>query len=356
MRKRDFLVFVLALSLSLMLLVGPAQASTSSGVRIQLTTDGATFSAAQSVIVHVTMANPTSRTFNVLRWFTPMEDVEEPLFVVSRNGEPVAYIGALYKRPQPTAADYVALKPGAVVRRDVDLATFYDLSVSGVYSIRYDVAAMSRHMLGGVVDGASTAQADSNALAVQVAGRISQVAATSDAAITAVTGTTSFSRCTSDQQPTLVTARTEASNYAANALSYMQSGAQGPRYTTWFGTYDSGRYTTVRNHFSALSSAMDTAPVTIDCGCKKTYYAYVYPNQPYKIFVCKAFWAAPMTGTDSKAGTLIHEMSHFNVVASTDDWAYGQTAAQSLAISNPTNAIDNADSHEYFSENTPFQP
>ncbi|MEO8196116.1 MAG: M35 family metallo-endopeptidase [Thermoanaerobaculia bacterium] len=29
------------------------------------------------------------------------------------------------------------------------------------------------------------------------------------------------------------------------------------------------------------------------------------------------------TGTDSKAGTLVHEMSHFNVVASTDDHAYG---------------------------------
>jgi peptidyl-Lys metalloendopeptidase len=46
-------------------------------------------------------------------------------------------------------------------------------------------------------------------------------------------------------------------------------------------------------------------------------------------------------------------MSHFNVVASTDDWAYGQSAAASLAISNPSQAIDNADSHEYFGENTP---
>jgi peptidyl-Lys metalloendopeptidase len=49
-------------------------------------------------------------------------------------------------------------------------------------------------------------------------------------------------------------------------------------------------------------------------------------------------------------------MSHFNVVASTNDWAYGQSAAASLAISNPTKAIDNADSHEYFSENNPALP
>ena len=60
-----------------------------------------------------------------------------------------------------------------------------------------------------------------------------------------------------------------------------------------------------------------------------------------------------MTGTDSKGGTLVHEMSHFNAVAATDDHAYGQSAAKSLATSNPTRALDNADNHEYFAENTP---
>ena len=40
----------------------------------------------------------------------------------------------------------------------------------------------------------------------------------------------------------------------------------------------------------------------------------------------------------------------------TDDWAYGQSAAASLVTSNPRKAIDNADSHEYFGENTPSSP
>ena len=63
-----------------------------------------------------------------------------------------------------------------------------------------------------------------------------------------------------------------------------------------------------------------------------------------------------MTGTDSKGGTLIHEMSHFNVVAGTNDHVYGQVGARNLALTNPTAALDNADNHEYFGENTPFQP
>ena len=46
-------------------------------------------------------------------------------------------------------------------------------------------------------------------------------------------------------------------------------------------------------------------------------------------------------------------MSHFNVVAGTDDVVYGQTACRSLAQSDPAGARNNADSHEYFAENTP---
>ena len=110
-------------------------------------------------------------------------------------------------------------------------------------------------------------------------------------------------------------------------------------------------------NFVKIDSAMDQSggQIKINCGCSQNYYAYVYPTREYEIFVCKAFWTANTTGTDSKAGTLIHEMSHFNVVAATDDVVYGQTGAKSLAISNPDRAIQNADSHEYFAENTPFQ-
>jgi peptidyl-Lys metalloendopeptidase len=109
----------------------------------------------------------------------------------------------------------------------------------------------------------------------------------------------------------------------------------------------------VTDNFIQIDNAFDTAPITVDCKRKKNYYAYVYPTMPYKIFVCRAFWNAPMTGTDSKAGTLVHEMSHFDVVAATDDVVYGQSGCRQLADSNPDDAIRNADSHEYFAENMP---
>ena len=163
--------------------------------------------------------------------------------------------------------------------------------------------------------------------------------------------------CSSTQVSGIGNAITAARNYSENAKGYLAGNNQGPRYTTWFGAYTSSRYTTANQHFVAIDSALDKTgdQVKINCGCNQSYYAYVYPTKPYEIFVCRAFWSAPNTGTDSKAGTLVHEMSHFNVVAATDDHVYGQSGAKSLAASDPAKAVDNADSHEYFAENTPSQ-
>jgi hypothetical protein len=102
---------------------------------------------------------------------------------------------------------------------------------------------------------------------------------------------------------------------------------------------------------SSIAGAFEGQTVTINCkDSKKPYYAYVYPTRPYEIFVCRYFFSAPNLGRDSKAGTLVHEMSHFNVTAGTDDIVYGESGALNLAATSPNDAIRNADNHEYFAE------
>jgi peptidyl-Lys metalloendopeptidase len=344
--KGKFFTLALVFVLVFAAMIGTigAGAAPKSALTATIAVGKASFAADDAVLVNVTISNTGNKSAKVLKWFTPAEDVEEALFKVSRDGEAVAYVGAHYKRPAPTGNDYVNLKPGESLTRTVDLGLYYDLTASGSYEVEYDADAT------GV---------SSNKIQFGAEGRGS--APIADAAVPlAVTGGTTFTGgCTVSQQTDLTTARNNASTYAANALSYLNTNANNQptsRYTTWFGAYNLSRYNTVTSHFSAIKNAMDTAAVNFDCKCKKSYYAYVYPTQPYNIYLCRAFWAAPPLGTDSKAGTLIHEMSHFNVVAGTDDWAYGQSAAQSLAINNPTNAVDNADSHEYFAENTPTLP
>jgi peptidyl-Lys metalloendopeptidase len=323
------------------------------GASVSLSADQQFFGGAGEVTLHVTITNRNGHPIRMLKWLAPLADLEGPLFVVTLDGKPVPYLGKLVKRVPPTEADYITLAPGDSLARDVDLARYYDLSVSGKYAIEYDVAPPESYGAEGGRQAKSADRLVSNTLELFVEGRAKGMA--QDVIPTDVTGTTGFVGCTSSRQTDLVNARASASTYANNAVAFFSAGKWGSRYATWFGLYDASRYSTVSSHYTAIRNAMDTAdPMTFDCTCTDAnVYAYVYPSSPYTIYLCGAFWSAPMTGTDSKAGTLIHETSHFYVVAGTVDHVYGQSGAAALAISNPAYAIENADNHEYFAENNP---
>lgn len=173
----------------------------------------------------------------------------------------------------------------------------------------------------------------------------------------AVTASVSFSgRCSNTQKSDILTALDAASGITNNSSSYLAvDKPDGQRYRSWFGAYDASRWNQAETHFSKIKDAIDNKLLTFDCGCKQSYFAYVYPDQPYKVYLCKSFWTAPVTGTDSRAGTIVHELSHFNVVAGTDDLGYGQANARNLASTDPVKALNNADNHEYFAENTPSE-
>jgi len=315
-------------------------------VQVQLEPAQAFVPATDNVWMTVTFVNGGADPVTLTNWFVPGEELDGQMFDVARNGQAVAYVGPLVKRGTPVSNDLIVLQPGEALSVRVDLSAFYDFSADGEYTVSY--RARSSHLFGPDQVGAATLMSSPVAIAVQGnSGRLH--------ALKAKPGTGAGS-CSATQQSTIASAIGAAKTMAAGAKTYLGGNASGtPRYVTWFGAFTSSRWNTAEAHFVAIDDAFQTQNVVVDCSCKKSYYAYVYPTQPYKIYVCNAFWNAPLTGTDSKGGTLIHEMSHFNVVAGTDDWAYGQSAAKSLALSDPAKALDNADSHEYFAENTPAQ-
>jgi len=81
-----------------------------------------------------------------------------------------------------------------------------------------------------------------------------------------------------------------------------------------------------------------------------TTYAFVQPNDTFfhNVHLCHLFDKAPATGTDSKAETLTHEMSHFSDIGDTDDHAYGVRSCKRLAKKKPSDALNNADSFAYY--------
>lgn len=344
----------LTLVTAVLLFAGLAGAANAAGLAVELSAAKNWLGPHDDADVRVKITNNGARPVAIPRWNVPRATLDANLFEVTRDGQPVRYLGILAKRGAPGPGDFVTLKPGQSLRGRTELSKHYDLADGGEYVVSFRLDLLDGTLADELRDGAEIV--DSNALTFWRDAPIRGAAIDWDRFAQAPEQLAlSTTNCSSSQQSGVSSAFSSATTYAAGSLSYMNSKTYttvGPRYTTWFGTSTSANFTTVKNHFVAIDDAFRTKPVVVDCGCTQNYYAYVYPTQPYKIYVCNAFWSAPNTGTDSRAGTLIHEMSHFNVVAATDDWAYGQTACKKLA-KRASKAIDNADSHEYFSENTP---
>lgn len=354
-------------------------------------------------LVEVTVTNAGSRTVRIPKWQLPAAAEGSELFQVRRDGQPVHYTGYLVKRPVPGPADFEVIRPGQQVRAVVDLAATYAMAEAGEYAVDYVVPMQYASLSGGT---RLATKWNAPMLLQSAPMRLLKVGTPADPRIQALLGTggtgyrnardvlgnpgrggssdgrcipgvrpcpeqpvqATYVACTTTRQDQIRQAIADARVYSENAKGYLNAGTVGDRYTWWFGAFLTGRYDSAKLNFSKIDTAMDinNGDITVHCDCDPRYasaYAYVDPTNHYKIYVCNAFWAAPPTGTDSRAGTLIHEMSHFVVVADTNDWVYGQSGAHSLATSNPNRTsgnravlpivVGNADSHEYFAENTP---
>ncbi len=323
----------------------------------------AVYDGSETLTVRWTLHNDTLETQRVVVWHTPLAGFSNDLFYVERDGEPVSYTGKLVKWGTPTAEDYVEIESGSSVTATFDPSSVYDMSQPGQYTIVYRSELLGldldspagRHTRPG--EGAPGVQVESARVdASELVLRLNKIKkGTKGGGVEPGTRPPAFVACTNEQQTTLLEALTTAGRMAAESRGYLQSLPEGQRpsdarYDEWFGAYESANYSTVTTNFSALNSAFTTRTVSFHCDCTSAAFAFVYPTRPYEIHLCRAFWNATLTGTDSKGGTLVHEMSHFEVVADTDDLVYGQAACRQLADTQPRNAIRNADSHEYFAE------
>ncbi|RUW27360.1 peptidase M35 [Mesorhizobium sp. M4B.F.Ca.ET.215.01.1.1] len=303
-----------------------------------------------------TLTNRSGSPIRVLRWTTPIDGVSGQIFSVTRGSQPIQYIGPLVKRAEPTEADFIDIEPGRSISATVDLSLYYAIYEAGNYAVTYDTERVG--LLVGHPAALRRAQVLSNAATFRLlSGRIPPERIPLSAP--------RFDHCDSSQQADIGAALAEANNIASAALQVLQGtpSAQQPnsqRYRTWFGAHTVGLYAKTTGNFSKIADALANKTITFGCHgsiCGPDVYAYVFRDQPYNIFVCQKFWSAALKGTDSRSGTIVHEISHFEVVAFTDDYSSGgQNFAKILAVENPPQATENGDSHEYFAENSPELP
>lgn len=246
---------------------------------------------------------------------------------------------------------FVVLAPGQTLEVEHDLAGVYNFTSGGEGKYSFD--ANNRFFYVDAENKLKVVEAEAATTASTVSGKLA-VVGTKPERRSLQKRTVTFNGCSSSRQTSITTAAGHAVTYASDAASYLAGiSAATTRYTTWFGAYTATRKNTVHSHYVNIGT--DPTSSEYDCStCTDSdVYAYVYPDTPAYVYLCGAFWDAPATGTDSKAGTIVHEQSHFTVNGGTEDYEYGQTACKSLATSDPAKAIENADTHEYFAENNP---
>jgi peptidyl-Lys metalloendopeptidase len=356
--KRNFVLIAVAT----LLIAGLATAAPSvRAPRLAATIEAAQahYTPAEPVALTLRLSNMGAASVWVLRWQLPSDEIDADILQVTRDGQAVPYIGPLVKRPAPVAQDWVEIRAGDELAAAFDPSAVYDMRGQGQYAVTFKAWQLDVMTSNPATSTRSPSKVPPRAIVPEVADTMAAEfffeGVDTELAVEAES-IGGYTKCTTSQQSTLQTAHANAITWTGKSKSYLSSHSAsnaGTTYTKWFGAATTSRYSTAVSHFNAINDAFVNKSVTYDCSCKQNYYAYVYPTKPYKIYVCKVFWTAPATGTDSKMGTLVHEMSHFNVVASTDDWVYGSSGAASLAISNPDQALDNADNHEYFTENQP---
>lgn len=314
------------------------------GLSVTLDSSKAFVGSGEPATVRVTLHNDSAEEVSFLRWQTPLRGVDGNLFDVRLDGESVAYLGRMVKRAEPTATDYLRLAPGASATVEVDLARYYDMSRSGEYSVGYRVPTVESNVLW-----LSLERGEKDRILRALARKQPRRA-------TGETFEPDFVSCSGSEQAQLRDALAGGEYLSANAFNYLYDIPVNKRkkssaYKTWFGRYTAQRYGIVLQIYANVFTVFNEYTVEFHCDCdEEGTYAYVYPDFPFEIHLCPLFWESVTIGTDSQAGTLIHETSHFDIVAGTDDYVYGQSSCKKLASKSPNKAVFNADNYEYFAE------
>lgn len=353
-------VFVLILVSLLSVGVSPtsAQAPSVPALEIKLIARQPVYGNDVPLLLDFSITNTSSSPIRFLTWDTPLGGIFEDFLHVARGAQDIPYIGPIAKRGPPTNDDFIELAPGQTVSASIDLAAYYAIYEAGPYAVAYDVPLTSeRHSVEDIAPASvRSIPIKSSAATFQlIAGRVPPASLAPSAL------QPQFDQCSAAQETDIKLALPAAEKISRAAHDKLRGVAtnaqpQSQRYTTWFGAHSSERYAKLVANFEKISDALERKTIGFGCAgsrCKGNIFAYVFPVQPYKIYVCNAFWNADLSGTDSRSGTIVHEVSHFNVVIGTDDHGYGQGAAQNLAKQNPDRALTNADNYEYFAENTP---
>jgi peptidyl-Lys metalloendopeptidase len=319
---------------------GPSVEAVDGELSVALSIPKSEVSAGEPASVQVTITNVGDHAVRVLLRDTPIEGINRPIFTVKRDGADVKYVGKIITFAPPQASDYLELGPAEAVTETVDLASAYDLSQTGNYTVSYALDKSARSVALRAEGRAFKPQLPSAPSLVDKDPAMGGVGSSRQALITG---------CSDDERGQIYRSWGSGRDITNDALDFLsQPVLSSPRFDTWFGTASDLRWSVVAGKFGAISEGFNNRDVECLSSCPAGWIAYVYSDSPPRIYICPPFWSMPQNDNDSQAGVWVHELSHFH---GTDDFAYGQGACQNLAATDPPSARYNASNYMYFAEN-----
>lgn len=335
-------------------------------LRVDITPFQTRSSAMNGINVILKYSNDGDGILSIYKWYLPEHGLLDPIFELTRDGERVEYVGPLVKRRAPTTDDLISLTPGMTVRTIVQLSSVYNMTQSGNYVIQYKMKANQvlfstknalQHRMALTNDDQNSVIKSTPIVMFSVGHRNQLIERANETNKRQRLLTPTYTSCSNSRTKIIMAALNAAQTYTDSAMQYLiDEPSIKTRYTTWFGRYSYSNWSMMKSQFKKIQNVLTKKEISFDCQCpggSSETYAYVYGYQHYEIYLCDMFWRSSTTGTDSQGGTLIHELAHFQVVANTDDHAYGHSEAKSLALGNPAMALSNSDNLQYFAENNP---
>jgi peptidyl-Lys metalloendopeptidase len=281
--------------------------------------------------VDFTLTNPTMEAISVPIHLTPFDGITADIFEFA-GPNAVTYTGMYAKR---FAEEMLTIAAGQSATTTVDISFDYAFPATGIYKLLWRFGQSNP-----VKAEISTVYGD----------RRAAMRNTTDAE----GAPNNFVNCQATERTQTLAADTQATTDCRNSVACLNANSCAARYVTWFGVRTDARYQQTQRNFVAISNNFNSGNYRIHCNptnCPANTYAFVYPtDRTHVVYLCSVFWRIPA----ERAETLVHELSHFTDVASTQDFQYGQSGCRALARSNPANAVRNADNVCYFGRGYTF--
>jgi peptidyl-Lys metalloendopeptidase len=287
-------------------------------------------------VIQFEITNTSTQVIKIPPWLIPSRNLSSDLFDVFSNGEKIAYDGIIVKRGITSEGKYFILRSGETKHITVDLSTVYDMTMDGLYTVRFKTSLQEAKTGKGqklIANKSQLALLRSPELdffvrsapptisnmELQTYIAQSQTGGNGGKVVNGITYVGCSGPKKNQKNPSQIeiagNAIIEARKYSEEALSNLQTyQGSNPRYISWFRvvTYQqiSAILLTVITRMYNISEALhqSAGEITIDCSCRDGTiddYGYVRPSVSYVIYLCPKFWdsTTPLIGTDSQAGT-----------------------------------------------------